>query len=206
MSSLTVDTKCKVIETLGPNLSLVEYSAKSVAVIGDTKPHKDTLKELGGKWNSRLKCGPGWIYPKTKIEDITKKMKGTGSSSPKLVKQKPSSPPIMNQWDVNLRKTMQKAETTDKRIKMLENKVLVLTECISALLGEETIADDLLIFDEDVDRMEKFQAMKKDHDKKVWSKIFPKKSKVVKTSKPTPTSPNEDKKPSTKLLSGNINH
>ncbi len=74
MSSLTVDTNCKVIETLGPNLSLVEYSAKSVAVIGDTKPHKDTLKELGGKWNSRLKCGPGWIYPKTKVEEIIKKM------------------------------------------------------------------------------------------------------------------------------------
>ncbi len=206
MSSLTVDTKCKVIETLGPNLSLVEYSAKSVAVIGDTKPHKDTLKELGGKWNSRLKCGPGWIYPKTKIEDITKKMKGTGSSSPKLVKQKPSSPPIMNQWDVNLRKTMQKSEATEKRIKMLENQVLVLTECISALLGEEEEFDDLLIFDEDVDRMEKFQAMKKDHDKKVWSKILPKKAAVVKTAKAATTPPDEDKKPSKKLLSGKVNH
>ena len=204
MSSLTVDTNCKVIETLGSNLSLVEYSAKSVAVIGDTKTHKDTLKELGGKWNSRLKCGPGWIYPKTKVEEIVKRMKKSGSSSPKLLKPKPSSPPIMNQWDVNLRKTMQKAETTDKRIKMLENKVLILTECISLLLGEETIADDLLTFD--ANRLEKFQTMKKDHKKEVWDKIFPKKSKVVKTTKPTPTSPDEDKKPSKKLLSGKVNH
>jgi len=204
MSSLTVDTNCKVIETLGSNLSLVEYSAKSVAVIGDTKTHKDTLKELGGKWNSRLKCGPGWIYPKTKVEEIVKRMKKSGSSSPKLLKPKPSSPPIMNQWDVNLRKTMQKAETTDKRIKMLENKVLILTECISLLLGEETIADDLLTFD--ANRLEKFQTMKKDHERDVWSKIFPKKSKVVKTSKPATTSPDEDKKPSKKLLSGKVNH
>ena len=59
MSSLTVDTNCKVIETLGPNLSLVEYSAKSVAVIGDTKPNKDALKELGGKWNSQT---PVWTW------------------------------------------------------------------------------------------------------------------------------------------------
>ena len=204
MSSLTVDTNCKVIETLGSNLSLVEYSAKSVAVIGDTKTHKDTLKELGGKWNSRLKCGPGWIYPKTKVEEIVKRMKKSGSSSPKLLKPKPLSPPILNQWDVSLRKTMQKAETTDKRIKMLENKVLILTECISLLLGEETIADDLLTFD--ANRLEKFQTMKKDHERDVWSKIFPKKSKVVKTPKPETTSPEEDKKPSKKLLSGNINH
>lgn len=204
MSSLTVNTNCKVIETLGSNLSLVEYSAKSVAVIGDTKTHKDTLKELGGKWNSRLKCGPGWIYPKTKVEEIVKRMKKSGSSSPKLLKPKPLSPPILNQWDVSLRKTMQKAETTDKRIKMLENKVLILTECISLLLGEETIADDLLTFD--ANRLEKFQTMKKDHKKEVWDKIFPKKSKVVKTTKPTPTSPDEDKKPSKKLLSGKVNH
>lgn len=202
MSSLTVDTNCKVIETLGPNLSLVEYSAKSVAVIGDTKPHKDTLKELGGKWNSRLKCGPGWIYPKTKIEEITKKMKGTGSASPKLVKQKLSSPPIMNQWDVNLRKTMQKSEATEKRIKMLENKVLILTECISALLGEETIADDLLTFAGPVD----LPLMKKDHDEKVWDKILPKKATVAKTAKAATTPPDEDKKPSKKLLSSKANH
>ena len=126
------------------------------------------------------------------------------SSSPKLLKPKPLSPPILNQWDVSLRKTMQKAETTDKRIKMLENKVLILTECISLLLGEETIADDLLTFD--ANRLEKFQTMKKDHERDVWSKIFPKKSKVVKTPKPATTSPDEDKKPSKKLLSGKVNH
>ena len=202
MSSLTVDTNCKVIETLGPNLSLVEYSAKSVAVIGDTKPNKDALKELGGKWNSRLRCGPGWIFPKTKVEEIIKKMKGSGSSSPKTVKPKPLSPPMMNQWDVNLRKTMQKSEATDRRIKMLEHKVLILTECISLLLGEETIADDLLTFAGPVD----LPLMKKDHNEKVWDKILPKKTTVVKTAKPMTTPPEEDKKPSKKLLSGKVNH
>ena len=202
MSSLTVDTNCKVIETLGPNLSLVEYSTKSVAVIGDTKPNKDALKELGGKWNSRLKCGPGWIYPKTKVDEIIKRMMRSGSSSPKTVKPKPSSPPMMNQWDVNLRKTMQKSEATDRRIKMLEHKVLILTECISLLLGEETIADDLLTFAGPVD----LPLMKKDHNEKVWDKILPKKTTVVKTAKPTTTPPEEDKKPSKKLLSGKVNH
>ena len=129
-------------------------------------------------------------------------MMRSGSSSPKTVKSKPLSPPILNQWDVNLRKTMQKSEATDRRIKMLEHKVLILTECISALLGEETIADDLLTFAGPVD----LPLMKKDHDEKVWDKILPKKSKGVKTPKPETTPPEEDKKPSKKLLSGNVNY
>jgi len=37
---------------------------KSLVLIGDTKPFKDVIKEVGGKWNSNLSCGPGWIFPK----------------------------------------------------------------------------------------------------------------------------------------------
>ena len=50
-----------------PNLvtiQIVDYSEKAIAIIGDTKPIKDLLKELGGSFNMRLSCGAGWIFSK----------------------------------------------------------------------------------------------------------------------------------------------
>ena len=45
-------------------LTIVEYSDKAIAVIGDTRTAAVKLKELGGAFNRKLKCGPGWIFPK----------------------------------------------------------------------------------------------------------------------------------------------
>lgn len=52
------------------NIELVAYSDKSFAIIGDTKPIKDTLKELGGCFNGRLSCGAGWIFSNTKLDTV----------------------------------------------------------------------------------------------------------------------------------------
>lgn len=49
-----------------PAVKIVEYSAKAFAVIGDTKPIKDDLKKLGGRFNKRLMCGAGWIFSNSK--------------------------------------------------------------------------------------------------------------------------------------------
>ena len=51
-------------------LRLVDYSEKALAVTGDTKPHADTLKALGGRFNAKLSCGPGWIFSKRKEQEI----------------------------------------------------------------------------------------------------------------------------------------
>lgn len=53
-------------------VQIIEYSKKAIAVIGDTKPIKDKLKDLGGKFNFRLSCGPGWIFQKSKLSDLQK--------------------------------------------------------------------------------------------------------------------------------------
>jgi len=49
--------------------TMVEYSAKAVAVFGDTKSIKDELKAMGGRFNSRLTINgnkiAGWIFSKT---------------------------------------------------------------------------------------------------------------------------------------------
>lgn len=63
----------KQVEPIKANgVEIIDYSEKSFAVIGDTKAIKDTLKELGGRFNFRLSCGAGWIFSKTKLEDVKK--------------------------------------------------------------------------------------------------------------------------------------
>ena len=54
--------------------TLVEYSAKAVAVFGDTKAIKDELKAMGGRFNSRLtfngKKLAGWIFSKSQEQRL----------------------------------------------------------------------------------------------------------------------------------------
>jgi hypothetical protein len=61
-------------EPSGEGLQIVDYSEKAIAVIGDTKPVKDTLKGLGGRFNFRLSCGAGWIFPKTREADVRQQL------------------------------------------------------------------------------------------------------------------------------------
>lgn len=51
-------------------LTIEQYSDKSHVVRGDTKPHKENLKGLGCKWNSRLRNGGGWIVSTTKKDAV----------------------------------------------------------------------------------------------------------------------------------------
>lgn len=51
-------------------LHIKKYSEKSFAIYGNTKEHKDKLKELGGKFNSNLKDGPGWIFSNNNSEKV----------------------------------------------------------------------------------------------------------------------------------------
>ena len=52
--------------TEAKGLQIIDYSEKAIAVVGDTKAIKETLKTLGGRFNSHLSCGAGWIFSKTK--------------------------------------------------------------------------------------------------------------------------------------------
>ena len=52
------------------NFKIVDYSEKSIAVIGDTKNIKESLKEIGGVFNPRLRCGAGWIFSKKKMAEL----------------------------------------------------------------------------------------------------------------------------------------
>ena len=85
------------------------YSEKSIALVGNTEPHKESIKILGGKWNPNLKDAQGnrykaWIFSHKKrksIEDwiadgcpvlrsseeksVEKKLKSTESQSSSFV-------------------------------------------------------------------------------------------------------------------------
>ena len=58
------------------DISIEQYSERSIVVRGDTRKYKEDLKKLGGKYNSRLRGEPGWIFPKTKEDDINSFIKG----------------------------------------------------------------------------------------------------------------------------------
>jgi hypothetical protein len=63
-------------------MNLSTYSDKSFVITGNTKEYKDELKELGGKWNSKLTCGSGWVFSLTKKKELESWLQKKQSSSP----------------------------------------------------------------------------------------------------------------------------
>jgi len=62
------------IESDNLHFEIIDYSEKAIALFGDTKPIKDLLSAMGGKFNPRLayKEGKkaGWIFAKAKREEL----------------------------------------------------------------------------------------------------------------------------------------
>jgi hypothetical protein len=69
MSTVTVED---ILRDDAPKsvVSIVDYSEKAFAVIGETKPIKDQLRGLGGSFNAHLKCGAGWIFSKKRLQSV----------------------------------------------------------------------------------------------------------------------------------------
>jgi hypothetical protein len=61
-------------EAVTGDFLIVDYSEKALAVFGDTRPVKDELKALGGRFNPILthneKKQAGWIFSKVKEQDV----------------------------------------------------------------------------------------------------------------------------------------
>jgi hypothetical protein len=62
------------LEMITGNFIIVDYSEKALAVFGDTKPIKDQLKALGGRFNPKLthegSKRAGWIFSKSKEQEL----------------------------------------------------------------------------------------------------------------------------------------
>ena len=54
---------------MGLKMELGEHKGY-VCITGDTKPHKEQLKKLGGRYNPNLNGKPGWIFFKATREEL----------------------------------------------------------------------------------------------------------------------------------------
>lgn len=76
---------------------MVDYSAKAVAVIGDTKAIKDDLKAMGGRFNRALTIEgervAGWIFSKAKEADLMEYINNLNSQPGTLEDVEPMAAP-----------------------------------------------------------------------------------------------------------------
>lgn len=81
------------------------YTEKSIVVRGETRDHKEELKNLGGKWNGKLTDKStqeqfgGWIFPASKQEQVKKWLARVGTSvvpsfTPQITPRSKLSDPI----------------------------------------------------------------------------------------------------------------
>ena len=71
------DVKKALEEGEKPSCTIIDYSEKAIAVIGDTKQYREAFKAIRGSFNPRLSCGAGWIFSKKRIEDVKAILTGT---------------------------------------------------------------------------------------------------------------------------------
>ena len=61
-------------ETVTGDFIIVDYSEKALAVFGDTRPIKDRLTAIGGRFNAKLTHEgvktAGWVFSKTKEQEL----------------------------------------------------------------------------------------------------------------------------------------
>ena len=182
-------------------IQIVKYTEKSVAAIGETKSFKDAIKEVGGKWNSKLKCGPGWILSAKKLEALKASLSSTDPS-----------PPLS-------RKVVRRKKVKVAALALVKNevvKVLPLEPSVSQLTRIETKLDNILSYilgtmglpeavnqpphvpPKPVDVVE--QVVKKTRKKIVKRRKKIKKSDQVPHPTTIETAEHVDQKPSKKLL------
>jgi len=124
------------------SLKVIDYSPKSFVITGETMPHKDNLKRLGGKWNSRLKCKDsdevfgGWIFWMNKKEEVLDWM-DKGYSDVIVSREDAVEPTTMSKssgtTDLENRVVLLEKQTRD-----LEELLKVITQKLRGFIVEET--------------------------------------------------------------------
>ena len=84
-------------------VEIVEYSEKSIAVFGDTKPLRDTLRDLNGLFRAYLthdgtRCA-GWIFSKRREQEVRSALAAytTITFNPGRASARPTTPESMNE-------------------------------------------------------------------------------------------------------------
>ena len=72
----TAATKSAAPKVEKPRYTMIQYSEKCLALFGDTKPIKEELKKIGGRYNPNLhpftkdQSVPGWIFANKAKDDL----------------------------------------------------------------------------------------------------------------------------------------
>ena len=108
------------------------YSERSIVVLGDTKPHKDALKSMGGRFNSRLKDDKvGWVFPKT----FEQQVKDYVSNGKITVKVKPNKDRLQQLQEFN-RDIKEDIKRVEKKIDNLDKKLDVIVSLLHQIIGK----------------------------------------------------------------------
>ena len=60
-------------------LKIVDYGERTIAVVGNTKPHKEALKTLGGYFVFKTQWGPAWVFRDKKRKIVQAYVDGDAS-------------------------------------------------------------------------------------------------------------------------------
>jgi len=129
------------------NITIEDYSEKAFVVKGDTKEYKDSLRELGGKYNSNLRDGAGWIFPKTK-KSAVEAWKNSGKHLPRTdapipvssVTYTPQSLPVQVDQNDVLNEILKEMKKLSSRLERVE-QILATRNQTKSYADEEDISD-----------------------------------------------------------------
>lgn len=110
------------------------YTEKSFVVLGDTRPHKENIKKLGGKWNSRLKDNKmGWIFPMSKRDSVEKYIN--------TFKKTGNIPEITTSQSKMFNMSQKDLENILKRLEKLEQEVIFLRQEVKELRNNDNVGE-----------------------------------------------------------------
>ena len=129
------------------DLTIEDYTDKSIAVQGNTRKYKEDLKKLGGKYNGSLKNGPGWIFPKTLEKElrtfvkngkrlVTEEEETTGEER-STQRSKEWSESKSSSSSVNIQPTLTEYGSIINLIKSMSKKIDFLENSMNLLLTDE---------------------------------------------------------------------
>lgn len=119
------DIKAALAEEQAADLQIIDYSDKCIAVVGKTRAIKDTLKQMGGRFNGRLTCGAGWVFPKSKLEAVQGLINGSQVALGVVPKQEKD----VALWEEFKRRIIKACGEKDVDYYMKEASNLMMTDC-----------------------------------------------------------------------------
>jgi len=117
-------------------ITIESYSEKAIAVFGDTKPIKDHLIAMNGKFNPSLRGNgdekrAGWIFPKTKLDEVTKLVNNAKSNQLPQITEKKTT-------------TYTKKETPQTDFQITKEMYLALVSRVERLEAELAISKKII--------------------------------------------------------------